>query len=147
LKFLCNTEFIHSGGRAFFSGTVYSDITAAEAEKLIAADKKKPLGALSFFTPVDEEAVDFIKTLKSNGGRIEKADDSKTSDAGRKGPGKYMTRAELITMAKNMGIKGADRMSVDELKEVINARAGENQQQTTEPPVEQPAEVPPPLSA
>jgi hypothetical protein len=48
-----------------------------------------------------------------------------------------MTRAELIMMAKNLGIKGADRMSADELKEVINAKAGENQQQTTEPPLDQ----------
>jgi hypothetical protein len=144
VKFLCNTEFIHSGGRAFFSGTLYPDITVDEAEKLIAADKKKPLGALSFFTPIDEEAVNFIKTLKSNGGHVEKSNTT-APDAGGGDPAKTPTRPTLIAEAKNLGIKGADRMTADELKAVISAKKGENQQQTTEPATEQTADVPPPL--
>ncbi|MDR1588254.1 MAG: hypothetical protein LBS57_12425 [Treponema sp.] len=108
MKFLCNTEFIHSGGgRAYFSGTVYSDITASDAETLIALDKKKPLGALSFFTPMDEEAADFIKAAKDVPPKASKA--------------------ELIAEAKSLGVKGADRMSVDELKEAIAAVKAEQQ--------------------
>ena len=61
MKFLCNTEFFHSGVRLYSAGVVYSDITAKVAEELIAVDKKIPLGALSFFTPVDEEAVNYVK--------------------------------------------------------------------------------------
>jgi hypothetical protein len=61
MKFLCNTEFFHSGVRLYSAGVVYSDITAKVAEELIAVDKKIPLGALSFFTPVDEEAVSYVK--------------------------------------------------------------------------------------
>jgi hypothetical protein len=64
MKFLCNTEFYHSGVRLYTSGTVYSDITSKVAEQLIALDNKLELGALSFFTPVDEEAVNFINGKK-----------------------------------------------------------------------------------
>jgi hypothetical protein len=134
VKFICTTEFIHSGGRAYFAGTVYPDITVADAEKLIAVDKKKPLGALSFFTPIDEEAVRFLKTVKRNGGAIE-AD--KPPLAGTVGDGeipKAPTRADLIAEAKSRGIKGADRMTADELKAVISAQTAESPQQAIEPP-------------
>jgi len=66
MKFLCKTEFFHSGNRLYTAGTVYSDITAKKAEELIAVDKNKSLGALSFFTPVDEEAIKFVKECKKN---------------------------------------------------------------------------------
>jgi hypothetical protein len=61
MKFLCNTEFFHSGVRLYTSGNVYGDITAKMAEELISLDKDVPLGALSFFTPMDDEAVKFVK--------------------------------------------------------------------------------------
>jgi hypothetical protein len=60
MKFLCNTEFYHSGKKLYVSGMVYV-LTMLMALELIALDKKKPLGALSFFTPIDEEATKFIK--------------------------------------------------------------------------------------
>jgi hypothetical protein len=129
VKFLCTTEFIHSGGRAYFAGTVYPDITAADAEKLIAVDKKKPLGALSFFTPIDEEAVGFLKTVKRNGGAVEADKPPLVPAAGGGETPKALTRADLIAEAKSRGIKGADRMSVDELKAVIGAQAAEAAQE------------------
>jgi hypothetical protein len=135
VKFLCNTEFIHSGYRSYFAGTVYSDITADAAQKLIDLDKKKPLGALSFFTPVDEEAAGFMKTVGGQAGKAESA-------AGAGGPPKQPTRVELIAEAKNLGIKGADRMTVDELKEAIAAKKAETQpdgQAATETPPSPPA--------
>ncbi|MDR0586196.1 MAG: hypothetical protein LBG26_03050 [Treponema sp.] len=124
MKFLCNTEFIHSGARAYFSGTVYHDITEAEAGKLINLDRKKPLGALSFFTPVDEEAVSFVKTAGRNSEKTLTAAPPADGDGGKTGtsaPPKPPTRAELIAEAKNLGIRGADRMNAGELKEVILA--------------------------
>jgi hypothetical protein len=48
------------------AGEVYGNFTKEYAEKLIALDKKKPLGALSFFTPADEEAAKLMKELKRN---------------------------------------------------------------------------------
>jgi hypothetical protein len=133
VKFLCNTEFIHSGERAYFSGTVYSDITTSGAERLIALDKKKSLGALSFFTPVDEEAAGFIKAVKNNGVTVKKPGPPSHPDAGEGNLPKVLTRSELIAEAKNLGIKGADRMSVDELKEVTaSVKTG---RQTAEPDV------------
>ena len=117
MKFLCNTELIHSGIRAYFSGIVYHDITEAEAWKLIDLDKEKPLGALSFFTPVDEEAINFVKAAGRNSGKTGTGEKTGTAV-----PPKPSTRPELIAEAKNLGIRGADRMSVEELKEVISAR-------------------------
>lgn len=135
MKFLCNTEFIHSGEGTYFSGAVYP-LTVEAAGKLINLDKKKPLGALSFFTPVDEEAVEFMKRAGNNGGGVKEPspeDVSKAAaDTGKGNAPKSPTRADLIAEAKNLGIKGADRMSVDELKEVIGAKKGE-------PPAEMPA--------
>jgi hypothetical protein len=130
MKFLCNTQFIHSGKRTFMPGVVYPDITAAYAEALIALDKKKPLGALSFFTPVDEEAVNFIKAVKRNGGAVETP---KKPDGPEGTTPKPPTRPELIAEAKNLGIKGADRMTVEELKEVIDAKKAESSPPQTEP--------------
>jgi hypothetical protein len=95
VKFLCTTEFIDSGRRAYLSGTVYSDITASGAERLIALDKKKPLGALSFFTPVDEEAAGFIKAVKGNGVIAQKPGPPAPPDTGEGNP-KPLTKAELI---------------------------------------------------
>jgi len=64
MKFLCNTEFYHSGERLYSPGVVYG-FTPEKAEQLIAVETKdEPLGALSFFSPVDEEAVNFIKGKK-----------------------------------------------------------------------------------
>jgi hypothetical protein len=138
MKFLCNSEFIHSGTRSYTPGVVYPDFTAEYAEKLIALEPKKPLGALSFFTPVGEEAVNFLKTVKRNPGK----GDAPTPPADRAGTGegtvttpRKPTKQELVAEAKNLGIKGADRMSVDDLVEVIAAKKGETGQQTTTPPV------------
>jgi hypothetical protein len=121
VKFICDTEFIHSGGRAYFPGVVYSDIDAANAEKLIAADLKKPLGALSFFTPVDDDAVTFIKTAKRNEGAADPPPPPPPAASGGDGA-KPPGRADLVAEAKSLGVKGADRMTVDELKEVIAAK-------------------------
>lgn len=120
MKFICNTEFVHSGERAYFSGTVYP-LTVEDAEKLIAADKKKSLGALSFFTPADEDAASFIKALRDKGGTAKETEPLAPSNTGEGNTPKPPTRAELIAEAKSLGIKGADRMSVDELKEAIAA--------------------------
>jgi len=65
MKFLCSTEFIHSNVKTYTAGAAYT-ITKETAAQLIELDKKKPLGALSFFEPVDEEAVNFIKETKGN---------------------------------------------------------------------------------
>jgi hypothetical protein len=116
MKFLCHTEFIH-GVRIYTAGGVYSDFTAGYAEELIALDKKKPLGALSFFTPADDEAVNF---LKAAGAAVPPAAGISTGE-GTGGSPKPPTRIELIAEAKSLGIKGADRMSVDELKEAVTA--------------------------
>jgi hypothetical protein len=134
VKFLCNTEFIHSGERSYFSGNVYDDITADCAMKMIDMDKKRPLGALSFFTPVDEEAVNFVKPFKGIGRPIKDTDPATTSDTGGIDTSKAPTRANLIVEAKSIGVKGADRMSIDELKEVIAAKRSEQQQAVTNTP-------------
>jgi len=76
MKLLCNTEFFHSGARLYSPGVVY-DISAKTAEQLIALDKNIPLGALSFFTPVDEEAVSYVKEQKGK-------QPAATKDAGNK---------------------------------------------------------------
>jgi hypothetical protein len=113
---------------------VYPDITPEYAKKLIALDQNKVLGALSYFTPVDEEAVNFMKTVERNpGGHNEKAPEN-PEGGGDKTP-KPLTRAELIAEAKSLGIKGADRMTVEELKEVIAAqKAGPTGTETAPPP-------------
>jgi len=125
MRFLCNTEFFHSGVRLYSPGVVYSDITTTVAEQLIALDENKPLGALSFFTPVDEEAVNYVK------GKKEKQPEQTGGGTGSTTPNappapKQPTRAELIAEAKRLGIKKADFMKVDELKAVI-AAAKQNQ--------------------
>jgi hypothetical protein len=121
MKFLCHTEFVH-GVRLYRSGDVYSDFTAGYAEELIALDTNKPLGALSFFTPVGDEAADFLKAVKRNATTEIPVTAPPTAGAGEGGDiPKQPTKAELVAEAKDLGIKGADRMSVDELKEVITA--------------------------
>jgi hypothetical protein len=85
-------------------------------------DKKKPLGALSFFTPVDEEAVNFMKTVKWKGNQPGPVAAPQTGGGDQP---KAPTRADLIAEAKTFGIKGADRMSIDELKEIIAAKKTE----------------------
>jgi hypothetical protein len=64
MKFLCNTEFVHDV--QYRAGEVYNTFTKDYAEELIALDKKKPGGALSYFTPVDEEAAALVKALLGN---------------------------------------------------------------------------------
>jgi len=114
MKFLCVTEFFHSGVRLYTAGTVYNDITTKTAEQLIGLDKKKPLGALSFFAPVDEEAVNFIKEKKGN--------EPEKKGEGNPDPATAQpTKAELIKEAKEMGIKATNFMSVEQLNEVITA--------------------------
>jgi hypothetical protein len=132
MKFLCNTEFVHSGVRSYTPGAVF-DFTAEYAEKLIALDAKKPLGALAFFTPVGEDTVNFLKTVKRN--PVSGKSKTPTGDAGKETGTvtRQRTRMELIAEAKGLGIKGADRMSVEELTEVIDAKKGEGGQQTTAP--------------
>jgi len=110
MKFICNTEFFHSGNRLYTSGAVYNDITEKTAEELIAVDTKIPLGALSFFTPVDEEALTFMKAKGWN--ETQKVGEAVSEQSGR---------AKLIAEAKNLGIKGADKMTEAELKEAIEA--------------------------
>jgi hypothetical protein len=113
MKFLCITEFFHSGHRLYTTGTVYSDITAKTAEELIALDKSKPIGALSFFTPIDEEAKNFVK------GKI---GEGKPATAGTETPGiKEPTKAELVREAKELGLKATNFMTIEQLKEIIEA--------------------------
>jgi len=74
MKVLCITEFAHSGVRLYYAGTVY-DLKEKEAEALIGLDKKKELGALSFFNPVDDDAIKFFNSKKTS--ESAKASDSK----------------------------------------------------------------------
>jgi len=138
MKFLCNTEFFHSGVRLYSAGAVYSDITTQIAEQLIAMDKSKPLGALSFFTPVDEEAVNFFKG--KNGKQPDQTDLDPSGDnqggGGNTPPtAKPPTRAELVKEATDLGIQGAIRMKTEELKQAIEAARKEKQ---PDPPVNDP---------
>jgi hypothetical protein len=112
MKFLCMTEFAHSGVRLYYAGTVY-DLNEKTAAELIDLDKKKPLGALAFFNPVDDAAIKYIAAKKVT----QPADKTTETNPDPKSP----TKAELIAEAKNLGITGADRMNVDELKQVIEA--------------------------
>jgi hypothetical protein len=93
-------------------GEVYN-FTKEYAEKLIALDKKKPLGALSFFTPADEEAANLMKALKSN-----PAVNTGTAPSKDNTP-KPPSTEELAAEAKSLGIDKADKMSLDELKKAI----------------------------
>jgi hypothetical protein len=124
MKFLCNTEFYHSGKKLYVSGMVYV-LTALLAQELIALDKKKPLGALSFFTPVDEEAVNFIKGKsgeeKPAAPKVEGNTTPAGTDAENTNAPKEPTKAELIQEAKALGIKATTFMSIEHLKEVIAA--------------------------
>jgi len=117
MKFLCNREFIHSSAnKTYVAGMVYV-ITALIAAQLIALDPKKELGALSFFTPMDEEAINFVKGKKT--------DKPKPTGAGTATPEptqpKPPTKAELIAKAKDLGIQGTGNMNIEQLKEVIAA--------------------------
>jgi len=114
MKFLCNTEFYHSGEKLYSTGVVYSEITAKVAEQLISLDKSKTLGALSYFTPVDEEAVNFIKEKK---GKLPEQTSEDETDSATRQP----TKAELVRIAKDLGIQDTGRMNVEQLKEVIAA--------------------------
>ena len=113
MKFLCMTEFAHSGVRLYYAGTVY-DLNEKTAAELIDLDKKKPLGALGFFNPVDDAAIKYIAAKKP-------VQQPAPAAAGEGNEQKPPTKAELIAEAKNLGITGADRMNVDELKQVIEA--------------------------
>jgi len=115
MKFLCNTEFIHSNVKTYNFGMVYI-ITAVIAAQLIALDPKKELGALSYFTPVDEEAVKFVKERKA-AKQPDPAGAVTTTSEQPKPP----TKAELIAKAKDLGIQDTKNMSVEQLQEVIAA--------------------------
>ena len=112
MKLLCVTEFAHSGVRLYYAGTVY-DLSEKAASQLIALDSKRPLGALSFFSPVDDEAIKYISSKKGTQPVAAKTSEVKEL--------KLPTRAELIAEAKSLGIKGADSMKVEDLKQVIEA--------------------------
>ncbi len=62
MKFICITEFVNSDTKKLYTAGKVCTLKEDEATQLIALDKNKPLGALSFFTPADEEAVEFIKS-------------------------------------------------------------------------------------
>jgi hypothetical protein len=62
MKFICTTRWEHSGRRSYEQEAVYT-FSEKEAQELAALDPKRPLGALSFFTPVDEEAKAFVEQL------------------------------------------------------------------------------------
>jgi len=100
----------------YTAGTVCT-LKEDEANRLIALNNNKPLGALSFFTPIDEDAMTFIKAKKG--------DETQPVVEGTTTTQEPPSKAELIAEAKNLGIKGADKMNVDELKQTIAAaRAG-----------------------
>jgi len=127
MKFLCVTEFAWSRKNKFFNSGVVYDLSGQDAEQLIDLDKKKPpLGALSFFNPADEDAVKYIAAKKKQLPAEKK--DTETTEP------KPPTRPELIAEAKNLGIKGADRMNVEELNQVIGAAKKE---QSAQQPQEQ----------
>jgi hypothetical protein len=105
---------MHSGVRLYTAGTVY-DITPEAAEQLIALDKKKELGALSFFSPAGEEAANFIKGKKAS--LPDPAGAGTPAPAAPKEPAK----AELIQEAKALGIKATNFMGIEQLKEAIEA--------------------------
>jgi len=129
MKFLCLTELVHSGTNKMYTAGTVCTLKAEEANQLIALDTSKPLGALSFFTPTDEEAVTFIKTRNGN-------------EAQQTGEGTMpklpTSKVELIAEAKNLGIKGADKMNMKELEQVIEAakKARQTGEGTPTPPAE-----------
>jgi hypothetical protein len=118
MKFICKTEFI-GPKRAYFAGQVVT-MTAEEAKSLKALDKKKFNGALAFFEGADDEARAMIgkpplPSPKAEGGDTPLLD-------GKEGDGKKEpTKAELIALAKSLGVKGADGMTVAALTEAIAA--------------------------
>ena len=114
MKFLCKREFIHSGVKTYSPGVVYV-ITAVLAGQLIKLDPNLTLGALSFFTPVDEEAINFVE---QNGGKKAKAAEGGGTPPP---PPKPPTKAELIAIAKDLGIQETKGMNVEQLQEVIAA--------------------------
>ena len=115
MKFLCKTEFFHSGARLYTAGSVY-DISSEHAKQLIDVDKKIELGALSFFTPMDEDAINYVKDRTKK----RSTDEPKPPTVESITP-KPPTRVELIAEAKTLGIKGADSMTVNDLKLAIEA--------------------------
>ena len=126
MKFLCNSEFIHSSAnKTYTPGMVYL-ITAVLAAQLIALDPKIELGALSFFTPVDEEATKFVKEKKGN-----KPDPKETGAGTTPTTPKPPTKAELIAKAKDLGIQGTGSMNIEQLKEVIAAAEKAKQSKET----------------
>jgi len=117
MKFLCITEFVHSDTNKMYTAGTVCTLKEDEANRLIALNNNKPLGALSFFTPIDEDAMTFIKAKKG--------DETQPVVEGTTTTQEPPSKAELIAEAKNLGIKGADKMNVDELKQTIAAaRAG-----------------------
>lgn len=117
MKFLCKREFIHSGVKTYVAGMVYV-FTALVAATLIALDPKKELGALSFFEPVDEEAINFVK---EKGWKKVVAPPDPTGAPSDPAQPKPPTKAELVAKAKALGIKATNFMSIEQLQEVIAA--------------------------
>jgi hypothetical protein len=114
MKYLCNVEFVHSGCRTYNAGTVYQ-LSAEDAQKLIALDKKKALGALSFFTAADEAAVDFLKTALHGTG---------TADTGA-GETKTPVKADLVAEAEALGIELKGTEKCGQIQKLIDAKKAE----------------------
>lgn len=77
MKFNCNTEFF-DGTRLFYGGNSY-DLNEDAAKRLIDMankledkDENKPLGALAYFDPADDDAE---KLVKANKGKLKKPTD------------------------------------------------------------------------
>jgi hypothetical protein len=128
MKFLCKTELVLV--QLYAVGIVY-DFTADKAEGMIAADKKIRLGALSYFTPVDDEAIKFVKDRMGQQPKLS-TQTAPAAGGSSKEPEqpaiKQPTRTELIAEAKNLGIKKAQKMKTEDLLLAIAAaKKGENE--------------------
>jgi hypothetical protein len=133
MKFLCSKSFEHSGIRSYTKGSVY-DFTSETAAELAALDKKRSLGALEYFTPVDDTASAFIKAMEpptETGDGTGKEPPTEDEDGTGKEPGKKKpTKAELTAEAQGLGIvltgseKATDIAALIDAKKAAASEAG-----------------------
>jgi len=123
MKFICNTEFFE-GKRLFYGGNSY-DLNEEAAEKLIALDKKKPLGALSYFDPADDDADKFVKANKGKVKGGKKADPADDDADEVEDITPQPTREELFAKAQELGLDVPKNISTAKLIAAIEEASKE----------------------
>lgn len=122
MKFRCERSFEHSGVSSYTKGRVY-DIAPETAHRLAALDSKRAAGAMEYFTPVDEEAADFMKkaAAKREGGQDPEGKEGGGPEDKKHPP----TKAELAAMAAALGITLTGKEKYDEIIALIKAKKAE----------------------